>query len=623
MKILTLHSDYIEFEAKSKALKSAESVDKKPHKIEECLVVLTSVEKRDEENPENVVEQLITNIKDISNQIKVKKIVLYPYAHLSSSLASPEKAIEILKDAENKLKVDFEVYRAPFGWYKSFNVKCKGHPLAELSREFGPEEKKESKEVVSTALKQEKKLQSKWFIITPDGQLHEYEKFDFSKHKKLQIFSGYEREKVRAVTEEPEHVKLMKKLELVDYEPGSDGGNLRYYPKGRLMKYLLESYINKRVWEYGGVEVETPIMYDMQHPSLSSYLNRFPARQYQIESDKKNYFLRFAACFGQFLIAHDATISYKNLPLKLYELTRYSFRREQRGELTGLRRLRAFTMPDCHALCENMEQAMNEYKIRFKLCNSVLAGCGLSKDDYELAIRVTKEFYEQNKELINWQIKEFGKPALIEMWDERFFYFVLKYELNFVDTLNKASALSTDQIDIENGERYGIKFTGRDGKSHTPLILHCSPSGAIERIIYALLEKAAYDILDKKVPQLPLWLCPSQIRLLPVSVEKHLKFCEKLQEEISKEGIRIDIDDNEESIGKRIRNAELEWVPLILVIGDNEVNKDGFVIRIRGSKDKNMDKKELTDYVKEKIKDFPFRPLAMDKMLSKRPIFVG
>ncbi len=146
----------------------------------------------------------------------------------------------------------------------------------------------------------------------------------------------------------------MKKLGIADYEPASDSGNMRFFPNGRLIKSLIERYVTDRVKEYGGYEVETPIMYDSEHPSMVSYFNRFPARQYNIDSEGKKLFLRFAACFGQFLMANHFQLSYKNLPYKLYELTRYSFRREQSGELVGLRRLRAFTMPDCHAFCKDI-----------------------------------------------------------------------------------------------------------------------------------------------------------------------------------------------------------------------------------------------------------------------------
>ena len=172
----------------------------------------------------------------------------------------------------------------------------------------------------------------------------------------------------------------MKRLAIADYEPSSDGGNMRYYPKGRLMKSLIETYVTRMIHEYGGIEVETPVMYDSNHPSIHSYFNRFPARQYNIQSDNKQLFLRFAACFGQFLMAKDFQISYKQLPLKLYELTRYSFRREKSGELVGLRRLRAFSMPDCHAFCRDMDQAKEEFVKRFELSLRVIEGLGLSSN---------------------------------------------------------------------------------------------------------------------------------------------------------------------------------------------------------------------------------------------------
>ena len=173
----------------------------------------------------------------------------------------------------------------------------------------------------------------------------------------------------------------MKKMSIADYEPASDLGNMRFYPKGRLMKSLIEQYVTKKVMEYGGIEVETPIMYDSKHPSMKSYFNRFPARQYNITSDNKQLFLRFAACFGQFLMAKDFQISYKHLPFKVFELTRYSFRNEKSGELVGLRRLRAFSMPDCHAFCRDLNQAKEEFLKRLELSITVINELGLSMDD--------------------------------------------------------------------------------------------------------------------------------------------------------------------------------------------------------------------------------------------------
>ena len=630
MKVIAIHADSITFKPIKKAINSAEDVKIEETKVNECLVVLTAVEKRDENLVKESAKRLAEETSKIAEQVKAENIVLYPYAHLSSDLCHPDKAIEIMKEAEKILKKDYKVVRAPFGWYKSFSLNCKGHPLSELSRAFGGKELDIKDVDVSKAVNAEKKLSSKWYIIDTKGKLTELKISDgkisgykFSKDSRLEKFSQYELAKVRQVNQEPPHVSYMKKLSLVDYEPGSDPGNLRYYPKGRMIKALLEEWVTKKTLEYGALEVETPIMYDYEHPSLKSYLNRFPARQYTVQTPNKKTFLRFSACFGQFLMAHDINLSYKDLPLKLYELTKYSFRAEQRGELTGLRRLRAFTMPDCHAFVSDIDQAKEEMLVRFDLAKEILSKVGLDiPGDLEIGIRVTKDFYDKNKDFILSLVKKWGKPALLEMWDEKFFYFVAKYEWNFVDVSGKAASLTTDQIDVENATTYDINFMDKDGKKKLPIILHLSPSGAIERVIYALLEKAYYDEKSGKLPLLPLWLSPTQVRIIPVS-DEHLKLSEKLTEDFSKLNIRVDIDDQRETISKRIRNAELEWVPYVLVVGDKE-SKGKLTVRIRKeNKQEQMTKENFVKKIKKETEGMPFRPLPLSKLLSKRPVFRG
>jgi threonyl-tRNA synthetase len=463
-------------------------------------------------------------------------------------------------------------------------------------------------------------LQSFWYILQPGGQMTPVSKYNFKKQdQNLQVLINYEIAKNRAVNEQPPHVRLMKKLAIADYEPASDAGNMRYYPKGRLMKSLIEQYITRRVMEYGGIEVETPIMYDTKHPSFESYFNRFPARQYSITSDSKQLFLRFAACFGQFLMAKDFNISYKHLPLKLYELTRYSFRREKSGELVGLRRLRAFTMPDCHALCRDLDQAKEEFRKRFELSISVLNNLGLTINDVEMAIRFTEDFYNQNKDFITELINRFGRPVLVEMWKERFFYFTLKWEFNYIDGLGKASALSTDQIDVENGARYNVEFVEEDGTKKNPIILHNSPSGAVERVIYALLEKSAKISKAGGIPSLPLWLSHTQVRVIPVNQE-HIAYCEKVLAELTANQIRVDIDDRDETVGKKIRESETEWVCYTIVIGDKEINSDKLVVRDRNEgKQREITLQELINEVKAQTKDKPYLQLNLPLHLSARP----
>ena len=629
MRILALHADRISFTAKSKAIKDAEDASPAAEEVNECLVVFSSVEQRDERQPDAVAARYVQEVADIASQVSTRKIVLYPYVHLSSTPSSPRTALQVFAAAEKELKGQgYTVIRAPFGWYKEFTISCKGHPLAELSREFSAE----GEQPEQAAIAAEKKLESHWFVLDTHGKLHEVtlqdnslQGFSFAQHRNLELFAKYEMAKVRVGKQEPPHVSLMKKLELIGYEPGSDSGHFRFYPKGRLIKKLLEDYVTDMTIAYGGLEVETPIMYDMQHPSLAKYLAKFPARQYVIESDKRKFFLRFSACFGQFLIAHDAQVSYKNLPLRLYELTRYSFRREQSGELSGIRRLRAFTMPDVHALCGSLPQAMEEYKRRLHLCMEVITGIGFSLDDFEMALRVTADFYKEHKDFIKEIVQLFGKPCLIEMWEQRAFYFVLKYEFNFVDNLQKAAALSTDQIDVENGERYGLTFADRDNTKKTiPYILHCSPSGAIERVFYALLEKAYREQQAGKKPSLPLWLAPTQVRIIPVSNEKHLQGAEAVCREMLSRQVRADIDDHEDPLGKRIKRAEEEWVPYIVVVGDKELQSRQLMTRIRESGLQQQYSSEgLVQEIREKAAGRPWKPLALPMFLSQRALFTG
>ena len=613
MRILQLHCDNISYVPTKKEIQSAEEIDPKPVSIDEVVVCFVAVEKDDNED---IAKDATSQIQESMKKIGCQKLLLYPYAHLSSDLASPSTALSLLKLMENQCS-ELKVSRAPFGWTKSYNVKVKGHPLAESSKVITSESKKEH---TSDALDSESKIKSYWHILSPDGKMEEFDKFNFSKHKKLEMLAKYESAKKRVTDEPPPHVALMKKLAIADYESASDQGNMRYFPNGRLIKSQLENYVTDKVKEYGGYEVETPIMYDSHHPSMESYFNRFPARQYSIDSEGKHLFLRFAACFGQFLMAHDFQMSYKNLPYRLYELTRYSFRREQSGELVGLRRLRAFTMPDCHAFCSDMPQAIEEFRTRFDLSREVLNGVGITQDDYEMAIRFTEDFYNENKDLVTEMVKKIGKPVLVEMWKERFFYFVLKWEFNYIDNSGKASALSTDQIDVENGSRYGIEFVDENNTPKNPIILHNSPSGAIERVIYTLLEKAATDSREGRKPQLPLWLAPTQVRIIPLK-DEFLQFSKQLAEKLSSQKIRVDIDDRNDTIGKRIRDAEKEWIQYILVIGEREIGSENLSIRERGTDDvKELSFEQFIEEIHAQTDDKPYSSLNVPLLLSKRPV---
>ncbi|MEM4358936.1 MAG: threonine--tRNA ligase [Candidatus Bilamarchaeaceae archaeon] len=619
MRILTVHADFIEVEALKKAISDAEEIKEKGKKrYEEVLVVFTAVETGDEDINGSALA-LADEAAAVADQVKTNRILLYPLVHLTSKPSAPRVAKAVVAKAEEELKKrGYDASHSPFGWYKGYTLKCKGHPLSELSREFGARRAVEKKEEVSESLKKEAALKSRFYIMDLDGKLHEIEKFDFTKYENLRKFAAYETKKVRAYEHEPPHIKIMKEHSLIDFEPGSDPGNFRYLPKGKLIKKLLEKKITDIcVNECGALEVETPIMYDFEHPALKKYLNRFPARQYIVLSEEKKLFLRFAACFGQFLIAHDMVISYKQLPLKMYELTRYSFRREQSGELAGLKRLRAFTMPDMHTLAADMDQAKEEFEKQFEVGLEWIKGLGL---DAEVGFRIQEDFFNENKEWYIRMVRKFGRPILVEMFKERYAYFITKFEFNFVDSMAKASALTTVQIDVENAETYDINYVDKDGQKKKPLILHASLSGSIERVIYALLENEAMKMASGKKAMLPVWLSPTQIRIIPVS-EGQLEYSKKIMQKMDAHCVRVDIDDRNDTLGKKIREAQKDWIPYIAVIGEKETKTGKLSVTVRADDKKiEVTPEELIKIIERETAGKPFEKLSLPKKLSARPI---
>lgn len=602
MRILLIHSDYLNYNVKNKTPVAEEIEDaKKQGAFDESLVVFTAVEKDDENNPQGIVKNLVKEVIKTNDQVKAENIVLYPYAHLSSSLSSPKVAVQVLKDAEEALNAEgLNVKRVPFGWYKAFEISCKGHPLSELSRTITAEEEEEVE-----------KKPSSWSILDGD-KIIDIVDFKFE-NDQLEKLVSYELGTGASDAGEPPHVKLMREKELCDYESASDVGNLKWFPKGRLVRDLLADYVYNLVVDQGAMPIETPIFYDLDNEAINVHAAKFGERQYRTDT-KKNLMLRFACCFGAFRVMADPFITWKNLPAKLYELSTYSFRFEKKGEVVGLKRLRAFTMPDFHSFCADMNSTLEEFSKQTDMC--IQTGVDLDVN-YEIIFRATKDFYDENKEWMYSIGKKIGKPVLLEILPERKHYWSCKIDFAAIDYLGRPIENPTVQIDVESGKRFDITYLGEDGKEHYPTILHCSPTGSIERVICSLLEKTAIE-LDEKAPMLPTWLSPIEVRIITVG-EDHKDFANELYDKINAENIRVDVDDRDESVGKKIRNAATEWIPYIFVVGDNEKESGVFSVTVRETGEKvDMTVDELIKEVLDKTKGMPYRGLPLPKDISTR-----
>lgn len=627
MRLMMIHADLFSYRVTDKTPVAGFADDLAPgadqFQVKDALVAFAAVEKQDEAGPADVVDQAAAQIRATAEKVGAGRVMLYPYAHLSSDLARPGLATNVLDQTFERLRAQpgLETYRAPFGYYKAYDISCKGHPLSELSMTLVPRgtggkavAKEEAPE--SNALAAERTLRSEWRVYQPDGSFVAADSFDFGSHQGLRDLYAYEREGSRVAEEAPPHIKLMREQELVDYEPASDAGNLRWYPKGLLVKRLLEQHVTGMVTGYGAMEVETPIMYDYGHPALSKYLHRFPARQYVVKSDDKEFFLRFAACFGQYMIQHDMVTSYRDLPVRLYELTHYSFRREQGGEVAGLRRLRTFTMPDMHSLVRDTSMAKDEFLKQVSLCLRWLDDIGLVCVP---AIRFVRAFLDENPEFVTDLMRALNRPALVEIWDERFFYFTAKFEMNFIDSAKKAACLSTVQIDVENTERFNISYVNEEGTKQHPLLMHTSVSGSVDRNVYAILESQAMRVARGEKAAWPVWLAPVQVRVIPVS-DAHVEGAQRLADRIP---YRVDLDDRDAKLGKKIRDAEREWLPYVLVVGEKELSGGDLTVRPRTGPQQEMPLDAFLAGLAAETAGKPARALSLPRLLSRRPIFVG
>jgi threonyl-tRNA synthetase len=621
MRLLLIHADSMSYEVKERALEEAEKIDERQRagSYENALVVFTAVEEEDAKTPDVVVDAASREIVDVISKVKADSVLLYPYAHLSSSLARPKEALDVLVKLEEKLKErGVRVSRAPFGWYKAFTLICKGHPLSELSKTIKSEARVAAIEVAKPEVEE-----GYYVLVEPTGEIKELSR---DRPQDDEVVTKYPLIRRLIMNEKglkpekgvPPHIRLMQRLELADYEPASDVGHFKFLPKGAFIKQLLEELaMDIAINDAGATVVETPVIYRLSVPEIAEQASRFLERDYRFKIDNEEFTLRFAGDFGLFSMMKKVTMSYRQLPLRVYELS-HSFRLEKRGECVGLKRLRGFTMPDIHCFCADLEQGKEEFANLLKKYMRLVKSM---KVDYVIVLRAVESFFLENKEWFSSLARDVGEPLLIEVLPAMKHYWVVKEEHQFIDSLGGNAQLCTVQLDIEDSERYGIKFVDKDGSKKGCIIVHSS-MGSIERWIYALLEQAEKNKALGKPPMLPIWLSPTQVRVVPVSSE-YLEEALKIADEIERAGIRVDVDDRDESVPRKVRDAEVEWVPFIVVVGEKEVKEGTLSVRIREKRETvAMKLSELVDLISKENADKPKAKLWLPKRLSLRPKFI-
>ncbi|MFW9830343.1 MAG: threonine--tRNA ligase [Candidatus Thorarchaeota archaeon] len=428
----------------------------------------------------------------------------------------------------------------------------------------------------------------------------------------------------RSAKGEPPHIRAMRQLELIDYEPASDVGHFKFYPKGSLLKELLEDYVHYIAVDLiGAMRIDTPLMYRLSQKDIAEQAEKFLEKDYRIKLGKdKELLLRFAGDFGLFSTMKNVQMAQRQLPIRVFELSP-SFRLEKRGECVGLRRLRAFTMPDIHCFCADYEQGKEEFARITQFYDQLIKGLGI---EYLLVIRIVEEYYKSTQDLLLNLAKDLNRPILVELLPEMAHYWNVKNEFQFVDAAEGSGQLSTVQLDVSDAERYGITYINAAGEEVGTIIVHTS-IGSLERLIYGLLESAVKRQNKGKLPMLPLWLSPVQVVVIPVA-DRHEAFASQVVDQLREEKIRAVLDDRNKTVGWKVRNAGKQWIPFVAVIGDKEMGAKTIPVTIR---DESTSKKATTiamplepliKRIHDASKDKPFRQLSLPKRMSMWPIFI-
>ncbi len=571
MKILSLHCDYIRFKPLKKALSQPEKLTKSSEKekqIKEVLVIFTAVEKQDELNKQ-IIKQYLDNIKEIAKQVSCKNIVLYPYAHLSSSLSSPAFAERTMKEAEKQLKKKFKVERAPFGYYKEFELKCKGHPLSELSREIPTKGKLKTKPV--------------GFIEDKD------KKVDYK-----QLLAHISRSKLDTrKLKDNDHRILGKKMDLFSFSETAPG-MVFWHNNGLIIRNELIKFWRQEHRKAGYQEILTPQILDKKLWILSGHWDKYKENIFLTEYEGRKFAVKPMNCPGGMLVYKNSTKSYKDFPLRIAELG-VVHRQELSGVLGGLFRVIQFTQDDAHIFCTE-KQIEQEIINIIELVDKFYKEFNLKLHHVELSTRPEKrigseKLWDKAESTLQKILKK--KKMKFEINPGEGVFYGPKIDFHVKDSLNRTWQLATIQLDFAMPERFDLRYTTKNNKLARPIMLHRVLYGSLERFIGILLEHTSGN--------LPCWLSPIQARVLSFT-DRNIKTAEKFLEKLKQAGITADSDFNRTTINEKVRNAELIKIPYTITIGDKEEEKGTIAVRERGKKPRfDVNQEEFISELKDKI----------------------
>ena len=390
-----------------------------------------------------------------------------------------------------------------------------------------------------------------------------------------------------------DHKKLGKELELFMFHETSPG--MPYWlPKGLTLYNELVSYWREEHLKYNYQEIASPLLNKHDLYVTSGHWDHYKEDMFISDmGENEIYGIKPMNCPNAMLVFGSKTRSYKDLPLRLSDTDRLH-RYERSGSLNGLLRVRSFQQDDSHNyVSEDMIEA--EYQHIFELCEKFYS---IFKLEYSFRLGTRPENFlgeaatwDKAEEALKNVLEKSGKPYFILEGDGAFYG--PKIDILMKDCIGREWQMGTIQLDFQQPQRFELKYSDKDGKEKTPVVIH--------RVIYGSLERFIGIIIEHFAGAFPAWLSPVQVKIIPIS-DKHLEYAKKVAQTLQNEKIRVEIDDKAETMGNKIRKAQEEKIPYMIILGDKEVEANKVSIRYRnGSQENGVELDGFTKKVKETI----------------------
>ncbi len=534
-----MHADFIEYTPVKKEIKGAEEIRPATTKEEDIVVLFTAFEQGDDGE---LVAKSVAETREFLGKLGTKRVLLYPFAHLSQSLAAPSDALALLLDMEKQAKAaGLDVSRAPFGWTKALQIKVKGHPLAEMSRSYS------HGAVAAKPAKAKRELSA-------EDAMARLRRSDFVN------------------LPETDHRIIGARQDLFSLQEVSPG-MVYLHEKGLRVRNILIDFMRGELAKGGYQEVSTPSLANTALWQVSGHSAHYKDNMFLTSLGDEEMGMKPMNCPSHFLIYKTRKWSFRELPVR-YATFDPLYRNELSGVASGLFRVKVLSQDDAHIIAME-EQAEGELSKMLGMMERVYGVFGLQ---YKVKISTrpddsmgTDEEWERATDTLIRVVKSEGWTY--EVKDKEGNFYSPKIDVDIKDSLGREWQCGTFQLDLQMPKRFKLSYTGSDGKEHTPVVLHRTILGSLERFMGIMLEHYKGS--------LPVWLSPVQARVIPLS-DEHLPYAKGVLDSLRAGGVRAEGDFDSGTMGAKIRDAQLLKIPYMLVVGKKEEDSKTVAVRTRG-----------------------------------------